>query len=817
MDVTLLGDRAVGHTYNPGYILLSYFVSFVGCWTALKLLHRRTSRHGYYNWYLLLGAAIAMGAVAIWSMHFIGNRAITMYNGERELQIRYSAGCTAGSFFLPIGVVSVAFYLLGLSEKVHISRIIVVGITTGAAVCGMHYLGQKGISNYNVSYEWRYVVGSAFIAIIAATIALGVFFYLKATWTNSWVRRATCAAILAAAVSGMHWVATVGTIYHYTGVTQTRRGLSRQATVVIVLCLAIGCCFTLISFAIIGQRLKTRSAHRASQVVLASVVFDTEDRLMVTSVGRLPSRKIAKTYLERTFGEVFDIDHPVFAWIYRASHHWSGLGGLIPQMKAHLRASKPHKPFGSTSSNELSDQMTLTSEEGEKNFGTTFKEHFCVAASELAEIMGEPLESLGVLFESVMSTGTVARQRKVPLIRHWPTSSPGDVERGNVHPMLGRGQVLFLIRRASPHDAARLQAHGFSFASLTNIIPSLAQSMQVDNSELTRQLHGIQRHLSEDYMLTPGIHLGCFAVRPRLHRGWEILVDKSKKNLLPSVALTEEGIRSHEMEMKIINAMDNFSIAECYLYLQDRKDKATNRDEAECLGTVHRGIDTLAAQVGPALFTHARLLARVFPVPCQNTAGCLTRAKAGLIVFRVMADAHYSNPFNGRCEFVSSRLFRAQQHVYPGSPDHGAFERQVHLEFAKLAEGQTSNPPSLGPSTPRRPSTATTATSPNRPDTADTAKGEKSCPLASNPSGSVASSSHPCKPSRAKKARALFGGIHVQRDISVNVSEVHDEETELKSLGVRSEVSLAPAEIDTFADELMVLLLDERRQQLREH
>lgn len=178
-----------------------------------------------------------MGAVAIWSMHYVGNRAITMLNGERELQIRYSAACTAGSFFLPICVVCIAFYILSLSEKVHIIRILVVGFMTGAAVCGMHYLGQGGISNYTVSYDWRYVVGSAFIAVTAATIALGVFFYLKATWTNSWMKRALCASVLAASVSGMHWAATVGTVYRYRSGRLDNGGLTRQATVVIVLCL----------------------------------------------------------------------------------------------------------------------------------------------------------------------------------------------------------------------------------------------------------------------------------------------------------------------------------------------------------------------------------------------------------------------------------------------------------------------------------------------------------------------------------------------------------------------------------------------------
>lgn len=187
--------------------------------------------------YLLLGAAASMGAVSIWSMHYIGNRAIIMAHGERNLQIQYNAAYTAGSFFLPICVVVIAFYLLGLSEMVKITRVVIVGLLTGAAVCGMHYFGQGGISNYNVSYQWQYVLGSAFIAVTAATIALGVFFRFKATWTKNWGERALCAAILAAAISGMHWVATVGTIYRYKPGKRKGNGLGRQATVVVVVCL----------------------------------------------------------------------------------------------------------------------------------------------------------------------------------------------------------------------------------------------------------------------------------------------------------------------------------------------------------------------------------------------------------------------------------------------------------------------------------------------------------------------------------------------------------------------------------------------------
>lgn len=40
-------------TYLAGYIFLSYVISSMGCATTLELLHRRTSRSGFYNWYAM--------------------------------------------------------------------------------------------------------------------------------------------------------------------------------------------------------------------------------------------------------------------------------------------------------------------------------------------------------------------------------------------------------------------------------------------------------------------------------------------------------------------------------------------------------------------------------------------------------------------------------------------------------------------------------------------------------------------------------------------------------------------------------------------
>ena len=226
-------SSAAQTSYNAGFIVLSYLVSLVGCITTLELLHRRTSRRGLYNWYLLFASSVCMGGVGIWSMHFIGNRAIVLNDGEAGMQIMYGVSSTAASFFLPIVVLLAAFYLLGVVDRGNWYWIVVSGLLTGTAVCGMHYVGQLGIANYNVSYHMQNVVGAAIIAVVASFVALSVFFKLRDTWTDCWWKRSLTAALLACAVSGMHWTAAVGTIYHPKGPQGKPSTRSREQTVIV--------------------------------------------------------------------------------------------------------------------------------------------------------------------------------------------------------------------------------------------------------------------------------------------------------------------------------------------------------------------------------------------------------------------------------------------------------------------------------------------------------------------------------------------------------------------------------------------------------
>lgn len=187
---------------------------------------------------LLFGSSISMGGISIWCMHYLSNRAIILGDGQLAMQIAYSPGFTAMSFFVPILVLLTAFTAVGSSDKVSIIRVAIGGTLAGLAICGMHFIGQAGISNYTSIYSVGYVVGSALVAVAASIAALSLFFVLRATWANFWWKRALCSIILSAAVFGMHWVASIGTQYRLVKVDPTGdHNNLREAIVIVVIVL----------------------------------------------------------------------------------------------------------------------------------------------------------------------------------------------------------------------------------------------------------------------------------------------------------------------------------------------------------------------------------------------------------------------------------------------------------------------------------------------------------------------------------------------------------------------------------------------------
>ena len=192
-------------TYGPLNPALAYAMSCVGGYLGLRCvtLARAYTRMARAGWLCL--AAVAIGAVGIWAMHFIAMLGFTV-PGE---PILYNVPLTAGSMLLAVGVVGVGLFIVGFGDAQasdqrvwdRWARLLAGGVIIGVGVAAMHYMGMSAMSMPgSMSYNVPLVALSVVIAIVAGTAAL---------WIGTWIRGSAAtvgaALVMGVAVCGMHY------------------------------------------------------------------------------------------------------------------------------------------------------------------------------------------------------------------------------------------------------------------------------------------------------------------------------------------------------------------------------------------------------------------------------------------------------------------------------------------------------------------------------------------------------------------------------------------------------------------------------------
>lgn len=684
MDLTTVSRREwfdlEGHVitrgHDPGFVVLSFFISYIGALTTLELINKRTSQRGLYNWFFLLVASLSMGGVAIWSMHIIGNRAIILGNGESQIQIAYSAGFTTLSFFVPVIVLFLAFSAVGINEEVSYVRLVVGGSLAGLGICGMHYLGQASITNYECIYAVANVVGAAIIAIVASIVALGVFFVFRSAWGASWWKRAICALILAGAVSGMHWLASVGTKYRLKSDVSGSNPHVRDAMTIAVIALSMGTCVIYLSLAtLIFQARKLRAASRAQQIVLATAIFDRDGKLLVTSGGTLPNQKITSSYREQTANDTFGIAHPTFLWMFRTTHNWTSVKDLIGPMKIHLQRSGLRNRFGAEADAKLVNEQGMPIQD----YHLVFRELFCTAAADLADELHQPLDKVGVMFDEIIHTGRGSRSHNDSSGKAQSLTS--DLERdGKELETLSSGQLLFLVREADRQEAEHLQATGYRFALPTNVIPILSGTFQVAGQELLRQLENMREYVKSDQILDPGIHLAFFAVKASIGAGFDVLARRDARNQLPTIQLPFDTLESWQLDY--LRNMEGSNVSTCLNLLRKASEStATTEKERLFASRLFTCLEALRNQIGDPIFNDACLMAQPVYAPCRGHTEDSRPGRATLISFKLILPVGSRAP-GPKLDFVPLSFFKMQQLVFKNAADHAVFARKTYREFA---------------------------------------------------------------------------------------------------------------------------------------
>ncbi|KAK8134864.1 FAD dependent oxidoreductase-domain-containing protein [Apiospora sp. TS-2023a] len=684
--------QIVPRSFNAGFVTLSYIVSLIGAAATFELMNRRTSRNGYFNHFLLVSSSITMGVLLYG--HYIGNRAIELADGQLELQIAYSAGFTALSFFIPIMVLLLAFVAAG-TNQVSWYRIGGGGSLAGGAICGMHYLGNASIANFTCVYSTANVVGSVLIAMAASTAALSLFFLFRASWTGSWWKRGICAVVLAGAVSGMHWCASTGTEYRLIRLSSGTSPLSRNTTVIVVICLSVGASLTLAATAIWTAHVMRKTATKAQQIVLAAAIFDRAGRILVTPDGLLPSEKVTDTYIERTHDDVFNVANPLFHWMYRVSRNWAGVSSMIDNMADHLA----HLPR-----NRKDGRARLIDEDGQlvDNYDVVFRELFCLAAQGLAEKTREQLANVGILWDEILPTGALAPRPVSPSVKDRPKSgTPTEksmedaAEKGEgwrSRHEYSRGSLMFLVRRLDrPRDVEKLEAAGYRFADVNQVSHIISSSMQIKAQNVDSKLMDMAAFAEEKTMMEPGVHMGFFGVQARVGGGFDIVVRRGARNLLPTVQMSEDPMESWQLDL--IRQLDGLRVTTLCSNM-----KASERVSPALslfASKISKSIELLRALVKNPIFDEATLTARVVQVPCRAPFGSSSANSCTMISLRVVIPIHV-NVSSPHCDLMPLSFFKVQQLVYKDSPQHIDFARSIHRELAPIVNAR--NPQASSPS-----------------------------------------------------------------------------------------------------------------------
>jgi NO-binding membrane sensor protein with MHYT domain len=186
------------HNFEFGLItpVTAYLMSCQGAFLGLRCASRARAHHGRGRQRWLLVAAVSIGALGIWVMHFIAMLGFAI-PGQT---IRYSVPATIASMLIAV-VVVYAGLLIAASGQQGRRRLALAGTITGLGVASMHYTGMAAMRmDSGMSYDGVLFALSVVIAIVAATAAL---------WAALRLRGASAALaaslIMGVAVSGMHY------------------------------------------------------------------------------------------------------------------------------------------------------------------------------------------------------------------------------------------------------------------------------------------------------------------------------------------------------------------------------------------------------------------------------------------------------------------------------------------------------------------------------------------------------------------------------------------------------------------------------------
>lgn len=183
-------------------VIVSAVIALLGAVAALAVVDRlRAARDAHARWGWLAVGSLAMGT-GIWAMHFVG-----MLAWHLPVPVAYDATTTLLSITPALVASAVALHVIA-APRVTRGALVAGGTLMGAGIGGMHFTGMSAVRMEAVLYHRADLVAlSVGVAIALAIAALHLRALLHRRRPPSRPLRLACAALLAAAIIGMHYTA----------------------------------------------------------------------------------------------------------------------------------------------------------------------------------------------------------------------------------------------------------------------------------------------------------------------------------------------------------------------------------------------------------------------------------------------------------------------------------------------------------------------------------------------------------------------------------------------------------------------------------
>lgn len=314
--------------YDLSLVIASYVVAVLAAYAALFFGARLGSVGDGKRLPWLVTGGLAMGT-GIWTMHFVGMRAMPM-----DMPMTFDTGMTVVSWLAAVIASGIALHIIG-RDKIGSGLFAAATLMMSGGIVIMHYLGMYAMKmSMPPVFDGFWLAVSVVIAVAASAAALGVsrkIRHLQGGRVSA--ARFGAALVMAAAICGMHYTGMLAMTFPEGAMPAADNGLRGDwmGIPLAVFCVALLAVSVFVAGFDIRQQRELARQKAEEDARVARMAF-------LDAATGLPNRSALEQRLLETLAREDSREHP-FALIYLDIANYRELSGSLgsDSMNAVLR------------------------------------------------------------------------------------------------------------------------------------------------------------------------------------------------------------------------------------------------------------------------------------------------------------------------------------------------------------------------------------------------------------------------------------------------------------------------------------------------